>query len=275
MVDEFCFCATFKNMSTAITDNHGKGGEPKSLIKYDKPTIVASGVHRMRKAEWNKVLQMNTDGDIPTEDVLNAILPPREFVKDKEHLYVEHVLSTPATRVEVVMLSQELDRRIKEQKARDTGICPIRQQLYAQTFDELIRQVAIKLAHRGLLLVRVRDEFKNYITSYQKLYESSLSYGMRKVFQGQQSKTEKRHKISVLEDTCRRLEEEVEELEEEIEKKMRDNEIKIKKDEDAHSEEVDRIKQKMTWMKENIAVKLEEKEKKLSGKGGPEQDEED
>ena len=44
--------------------------------------------------------------------------------------------------------------------ARETGICPIREELYEQTFEELIRQVTINSAERGLLLVRVRDEMK-------------------------------------------------------------------------------------------------------------------
>ena len=52
-------------------------------------------------------------------------------------------------------------------QARETGICPIREELYAQTFDELIRQVTINCAERGLLLLRVRDEMRMTIAAYQ------------------------------------------------------------------------------------------------------------
>lgn len=52
-------------------------------------------------------------------------------------------------------------------QARETGICPIREELYAQTFDELIRQVTINCAERGLLLLRVRDELRMTIAAYQ------------------------------------------------------------------------------------------------------------
>jgi hypothetical protein len=38
------------------------------------------------------------------------------------------------------------------------GICPVREELYSQCFDELIRQITINCAERGLLLLRVRDE---------------------------------------------------------------------------------------------------------------------
>lgn len=52
-------------------------------------------------------------------------------------------------------------------QARETGICPVREELYAQCFDELIRQVTINCAERGLLLLRVRDEMRMTIAAYQ------------------------------------------------------------------------------------------------------------
>ena len=55
----------------------------------------------------------------------------------------------------------------KPLQARETGICPVREELYAQCFDELIRQVTINCAERGLLLLRVRDEMRMTIAAYQ------------------------------------------------------------------------------------------------------------
>ena len=52
---------------------------------------------------------------------------------------MQTVLSTPATRIEVVQLQEELDKRLHQRQARDTGICPIREELFEQCFDELIR----------------------------------------------------------------------------------------------------------------------------------------
>jgi len=112
-------------------------------------------------------------------------LPPREYTKDKQQLYIESVLSTPATKADVVMLQQDLDKRLQSRQARETGICPIREELYAQCFDELIRQITINCSHRGLLLVRVRDEMRMTVQAYQTLYESALAYGMRKALQGE------------------------------------------------------------------------------------------
>jgi dynein light intermediate chain len=72
-------------------------------------------------------------------------------------LWVQTVLSTPATRTEVVQLQEELDKRLQQRQAREIGICPIREELFEQCFDELIRQITIDCRQRGLLLVRVRN----------------------------------------------------------------------------------------------------------------------
>ena len=80
-------------------------------------------------------------------------------------------------------LQEKLDKRLQQRQARETGICPIREELYSQCFDELIRQITINCAERGLLLVRVRDEIRSTIQSYQTLYESSIAFGMRRALQ--------------------------------------------------------------------------------------------
>lgn len=73
-----------------------------------------------------------------------------------------------------------MDNFLLKRQARETGICEIRRELYDQTFDELIRQVAISCQERGLLLLRVRDELRMTIDSYKSLYESGTAFGMRK-----------------------------------------------------------------------------------------------
>jgi len=104
--------------------------------------------------------------------------------------------------------------RLQQRQARETGICPIRRQLYTQCFgknfnqvvwqiylllqiyffykyamhhkfisDELIRQVTVNCAERGLLLLRIRDEIRMTLLAYQTLYQSSIAFGMRKALQ--------------------------------------------------------------------------------------------
>lgn len=78
-----------------------------------------------------------------TEDILNSILPPREWTEDGQ-LWVQYVSSTPATRLDVINLQERLDQQLQQRQARETGICPVREELYAQCFDELIRQASAR-----------------------------------------------------------------------------------------------------------------------------------
>ena len=61
--------------------------------------------------------------------------------------------------------------------------------------DELIRQVTVNCAERGLLLLRVRDEIRITIAAYQTLYESSVAFGMRKALASEQGKSDLERKV--------------------------------------------------------------------------------
>ena len=78
----------------------------------------------------------------------------------------------PASRIDVLRLRTMLDQKIMERQAREMGICPVREELFGQCFDEIIRQVTLSEPERGLLLLRVRDEIKMTIAAYQTLYQS-------------------------------------------------------------------------------------------------------
>merc|ERR550514_1288419 len=84
---------------------------------------------------------------LPSDDILHAILPPREWIEDQKH-YIQYVSNQSATRLDVIQLQEALDQRLMERQARETGICPVREELYSQCFDELIRQVTINCAER-------------------------------------------------------------------------------------------------------------------------------
>ena len=91
--------------------------------------------------------------------------------------------ASPATRLDVMNLQEQLDLKLQQRQARETGICQVwsfkckeqcsiflfkvRRELYAQCFDELIRQSTINCTERGLLLLRVRDELRMTLHAYQ------------------------------------------------------------------------------------------------------------
>ena len=187
-----------------------------SLVKYDTPILISKTFGKSRQGQIASAGSSNSASTassnkshaMRTEDYLNSILPPREY-QDSGQLWVQYVSPTPATRIDVINLQDELDKKLQERQARETGICPIREELYSQAFDELIREVTINCAERGFLLVRVRDEIKMTVQAYQTLYESSIAYGMRKALQAEQRKAEMLIKINQLNAVCEDLEEEV------------------------------------------------------------------
>ena len=115
-------------------------------------------------------------------ETLNNMFPPKQW-EENGHKYIQYISPKIATRENCRELFKTLDQKLKERRAKEKGICPVRDQIYSQCFDEIIRQVTIDNPERGLLLLKVRDEIKMSIASYQTLYESALLYGLRKQMQ--------------------------------------------------------------------------------------------
>eukprot|EP01016_Furgasonia_blochmanni_P046372 TRINITY_DN6671_c0_g1_i1.p1 TRINITY_DN6671_c0_g1~~TRINITY_DN6671_c0_g1_i1.p1 ORF type:complete len:457 (+),score=181.64 TRINITY_DN6671_c0_g1_i1:89-1372(+) len=237
-----------------------------SLVKYATPVLVSTSSKKKDGKKDTKGNQTLRDiiSTTHTEDILNSILPPREHTLDKQQLWIQSVLSTPATKADVLALQEELDKRLQTRQARETGICPIREELYAQCFDELIRQITINCSERGLLLVRVRDEIRMTITAYQTLYESSIAFGMRKALQAEQKKAEMQAKIKTLESECQNLQREVENLEIKIEEIERNERDQQEKDEKTHKEEVDFLKRTNQRYKEELEKLLSGNKKQMT-----------
>jgi len=181
----------------------------ESLLQYAAPELVddsdkkATALLKKKAAGKKAVVQ----------DVLNAILPPREYLatdpsdpeRQKQIRLIQRVTATPSSRDEVINLQMRLDERLQERQARENGICPVREELYSQTFDELIRQVTIESPERGLLLLRVRDEVRMTLQAYQTLYQSSITFGMRKTLQAEQGSSSFQAKIEALEGDKKKL----------------------------------------------------------------------
>lgn len=186
-----------------------------SLVKYETPVLLSEALHKKEVLAKSKPAAKQNQPH--TEDVLYSILPPREFEKEGQR-WIQYPSSTPATRLDVIHLQEQLDNLLVERQARETGICPIREELYSQAFDELIRQVTINCAERGLLLLRVRDELRMSLDAFRSLYESSIAFGMRKALNAEQSKVELEARVRALERDKADLQRQVEELEEECER---------------------------------------------------------
>lgn len=103
--------------------------------------------------------------DMRPEDVLDSMLPPREWVEQGKH-FMQRVSHDVATRISVARLREMLDQKLEERQARSTGICPVREELFGECLDELIRQVTLDQPERGILLQRVRDDISMTRSAY-------------------------------------------------------------------------------------------------------------
>lgn len=135
-------------------------------------------------------------------------------------------------------------------QARETGICPIRRELYSQCFDELIRQITINCGERGLLLLRIRDEMNMTMEVYQALYCSSIAFGMRKALQAEQAKSDLQGNVDRLQEEKVEVEHQLIDLRQKAEQnERRAEEIRIA-EEKKHNEEISFLK------KTNIQLKV-------------------
>lgn len=135
----------------------------------------------------------------------------REWVEETG-VWMQNVSKEPASRFDVISLQEHLDKKLSERKARETGICPVREELYGQCFDELIRQVALDGPERGLLLMRTRDEIRMTIDAYKTLYSSSVTFGIKKQLKAEQGVPALVEEVDKLEKDKLQLELEVHEL---------------------------------------------------------------
>ncbi|XP_042873095.1 33 kDa inner dynein arm light chain, axonemal-like [Penaeus japonicus] len=199
--------------------------------------LVLPPLHELRKKE--------------TQEILNLILPPREW-EEAGQLWVQSVSTTPATSVDVQQLQEQLDLRLQEQEAFETGICPVRRDLYTQCFDELIRQVTINCAERGLLLYRVRDETRETLDAYQRLYTSACAYGVRKALMAEEHKVkvgarcdELRKQVSELETRAESLRQEIEQLQTEAQDARKADADKHEETKTVHQARIEILKKKL------------------------------
>lgn len=232
----------YENLDERIEKMDTKSSAPQtiSLIKYDTPFLVSTTISDKKKLEeldenneQNELFlrnliyrrggvgdeQIGEKGkfeDCSVKDALNKILPPKKTFQN-DQLWVQYVSCTPVTKVEVLNLQEGLDRRLQTNQARETGICPIREQLYNECFDELIRQVTINCLERGILLMRIKKEVEMTVNSYQSLYESAIAYGIRTALISEEMKSKMDEQTRRIEDDCEFLTDKIKKLEKEIE----------------------------------------------------------
>ncbi|CAK4083614.1 unnamed protein product [Aphanomyces euteiches] len=180
---------------------------PESLVKFDAPIFTGENHDGGKKTHPTSKI----DPVSRIEDVLNAMLPAQSW-KEDTGFWMRYVSAEPSTRFDVIKLQEQMDAKLIKRQARESGICPVREDIYSQCFDELIRQVTINSPERGLLLLRIRDEIRMTTDAYKTLYDSSITFGVRKQLQAEQGMGSIEDKILLLTEEKREYENKVLEL---------------------------------------------------------------
>ncbi len=165
----------------------------------------------------------------------------REWVEESG-TWVQYVSKEPASRLDVIALQEQLDKKLSERKARETGICPVREELYGQCMDELIRQITLDGPERGLLMMRVRDEIRMSIDAYKTLFANSVTFGIKKQLRAEQGIPELEEGVAELEMQKAQLELEVYELRSKLEIMEKRETERRNADEKRRKEELDFLK---------------------------------
>ncbi|ETV83134.1 hypothetical protein H257_04857 [Aphanomyces astaci] len=183
---------------------------PFSLLKHDDAFLVeASSTSRLTATESKPQSTKGTMGGDPlvSPELMKAMLPSRQEWKDDRGKWQQNVSLAPSSRAEVLDLQAALESNLVTEQAKKVGICANRERLHAQLFDEIIRQVILACPERGRSLLRVRDEIRMTIEAYQALYNTSLSFGIRKTVLAEEGTQEAEDKIAQLQDEIQRLQE--------------------------------------------------------------------
>ncbi|CAM40669.2 putative 33 kDa inner dynein arm light chain,axonemal [Leishmania braziliensis MHOM/BR/75/M2904] len=96
---------------------------------------------------------------------------------------VQTVSAAPAFREDVMALHGALRKRLEARRARPTGLCLIRRELYRDLFSELVRQVTVEEPARGLLLARVREEAERALQVHAALLREGERFVAGKLLQ--------------------------------------------------------------------------------------------
>ena len=258
-----------------MSSNSIKSKSSNSLVKYDTPYLVSTTLNNKKalqdiQQDTEKTLNLlktifyktkeqasgDSSDEFSVKDALNKILPPETLIVN-DQLWVQYVSCTPVTKMEVVNLKQGLDKRLKILNAKETGVCLIREKLYDECFDDIIRQVTINCLERGILMKLVKEERKMTIEAYQNLYQSSIAFGVRSWLMAEEEKKKLKKQIEDFDEKNEKIEKDIEKLEQEIEYIMKKDEEEREETKEKHNTDVRMMEESIALLKGEIRNKWE------------------
>ncbi|CAF0918430.1 unnamed protein product [Didymodactylos carnosus] len=126
------------------------------------------------------------------------------------------------TRHDLFQLEDKFHFLLKNEQALEIGLCSKRRRIYDNLFDELIRIITLECTERGLVLIRIKNEYKQLMNEYETVYKSGMAYAMRCYL----------YKIQMKQD----LEQKIDKLENDIKQTKREYQLEIEREPSIYQE---------------------------------------
>lgn len=117
-----------------------------------------------------------SDKDYP---LLRAMIPNKVW-RDEAGEWVQTVSGKELTREELEQMGALLKSQLVALQGRPQALCSVREQIFSEFFDEMVRQITIECPERGLLLLRLRDQLRMSLMTYADLHRDSVELSRSK-----------------------------------------------------------------------------------------------
>ena len=139
-----------------------------SLISYGEKTQIGAEDMDSKLIQMPKFEPAEPDPEKESlKNFLDSILPPK-IVHENGLIFYHFVSCDSAIVNDILKLHKNLQTQMKVRGAKESGICPIREELYNECFEEIIRQVTINCLQRGDLLNTIKLEMNYEINYYRQ-----------------------------------------------------------------------------------------------------------
>ncbi|CAF3357690.1 unnamed protein product [Rotaria socialis] len=133
----------------------------------------------------------------------------KQILLDHQHEEIFLPSTIPSTKSDLNHLQERFHGMLYKEQALEIGLCKKRRRIYNDLFDELIRSITLQCTERGLLLARIKNEYLQWMNTYEELYASGMAYALRQYLCKTEEKQKSGHVIQELEYECQQLQNEI------------------------------------------------------------------
>lgn len=138
------------------------------------------------------------------------------------------------------------------QDAKPVGLCPAREAIYRDCFDEIVRQVTVDCSERGELLNEVKLDIEERVSTLWKVFESSMAFALRKSHSAEMKKEELRQRKLSLQSSIESKKENLEKTEESFENLKHETLNKQGEEKQEHEQKVHELEQMNVQLRQNL-----------------------